>query len=76
MTTSLYTGSTPVIINHLGVVHRVKRDGSSCPAVVSTHPDHRRPVTANQCMVYRLASCRSCWHLQLDFDKFTGRVSV
>lgn len=72
--TSLSAGATPVVINRLGVVHRVKRDGTTCPLATGTLPEQRRPVTSLQCLVYNLACCRICWPSQVDFDRFAGRT--
>lgn len=75
--TSLSAGATPVIINKLGVVHRVKRDGTTCPIATEAVSDRRQrplPVTPLQCLVYNLACCRICWPSQVDFDRFAGRM--
>ena len=63
-----------MIVNNLGLVHRRKADGTSCTAV--TLASVRREVRSVQCLVYKLAPCRSCWPSFDSYDTFVGRIKA
>lgn len=58
---------TMYITNKLGVVHRLE---NACMSLLTA--PRRVPVSRNQCLVYKLASCRECWPVDDEYLQLVG----